>query len=53
MKNIQVIDGAINSAYAIFAVTEDEFKLIFPDYGQNIEFIEDMVERLGDDRAVK
>lgn len=51
MKNIQVIDGAINSAYAIFAITEDEFKLIFPDCGQNIEFIEDMVEGLGDDRA--
>ncbi|RYG89557.1 MAG: hypothetical protein EON59_01405 [Alphaproteobacteria bacterium] len=51
MKNIQVIDGAINAAYTIFSVTEDEFRLIFPDDGQDIEIIEDMVERLGDDRV--
>lgn len=51
MKNIQVIDGARNAAYTIFAVTENEFRLIFPDDGQDIEIIEDMVERLGDDRV--
>lgn len=51
MKNIQVIDDAINAAYTKFAVTEDEFRLIFPDNGQNIEIIEDMIERLGDDRV--
>ena len=51
MKNVQVIDGAVNAAYAIFEVTEDEFSLIFPGAGQNIEVIEDMVERLGDDRV--
>jgi len=51
LKNIQVIDGATNAAYTIFAVTEDEFRLIFPDDGQDIEIIEDMVERLGDDRV--
>ena len=53
VKNVQVIDGAVNAAYSIFAVTEEEFKLIFPDDGQNIEFIEDMVVRLGDDRTGK
>lgn len=51
MKNVQVIDGAINAAYTIFAVTEDEFKLIFPGDGQNIEVVEDMVDRLGDERV--
>ena len=51
MKNIQVIDEAINAAYTLFAVTEDEFHLIFPDEGQDIEIIEDMIERLGDDRV--
>ena len=51
MKNIQVIDGALNAAYTIFEVTEDEFNFIFPDEGQDIEVIEDMVERLGDDRV--
>jgi hypothetical protein len=25
VKNIQVIDGAMNAAYAIFAVTDEEF----------------------------
>lgn len=28
MKNIQVIDGAMNCAYDIFAATDEEFKLI-------------------------
>ncbi len=49
MKNIQVIDGANNSEYAIYAVTEEQFALIFPGERQNVEFIEDLVERLGDD----
>ena len=30
MKNIQVIDGARNCVYDIFAATEEEFALIFP-----------------------
>ncbi len=51
MKNIQVIDGAQNSEYAIYAVTEEEFALIFPEEGQNVEFIEDLIERLGEDKA--
>ena len=38
MKNIQVIDGANNCSYDIFAVTDDEFKILFPDPGQDIEF---------------
>jgi hypothetical protein len=37
MKNIQVIDGAKNSAYDIFSCTEEEFKLLFPDIGQGEE----------------
>ncbi|MBD2364329.1 MULTISPECIES: hypothetical protein [unclassified Anabaena] len=42
MKNIQVIDGARNCAYDIFAATDEEFKLIFPDEGQDIQFDEDI-----------
>lgn len=53
MKNVQVIDEAINAAYTIFSVTEEEFGLIFPGEGQDIEVIEDMVERLGDDLVGK
>ncbi len=49
MKNIQVIDGANNCSYDIFAMTDDEFKILFPDHGQDIEFIEDAIDRVGDD----
>ncbi len=42
MKNIQVIDGAMNCAYDIFTATDEEFKLIFPDEGQDIQFAEDI-----------
>jgi len=49
MKNIQVIDGANNCSYDIFAMTDDEFKILFPDPGQDIEFIEDAIDRVGDD----
>jgi hypothetical protein len=44
MKNIQVIDGADNSVYDIFAATEEEFGLIFPN-GQDVAFIKEVVAR--------
>jgi hypothetical protein len=44
MKNIQVIDGASNSVYDIFAASEEEFSLIFPD-GQDIAFICEVMAR--------
>lgn len=47
MKNIQVIDSAINCAYSIYQVEDDVFDLIFPNEGQDIEFIEDFEERVG------
>jgi hypothetical protein len=46
MKNIQVIDGAQNCAYDIFAATDEEFSLIFPD-GTDIAFIEEIYARGG------
>lgn len=46
MKNIQVIDGALNCAYDVFAVDDDIFFLIFPLKDQNIEFAEDFEARL-------
>ena len=45
MKNIMVIDGAINCAYDIFGASEELFAAIFPGDGQNIEFIEDFLKR--------
>lgn len=44
MRNIQVIDGADNAVYDIFAATEDEFALIFP-AGQDVAFIDEVMAR--------
>ncbi len=52
MKNIQVIDGAQNSAYDIFAVEDEGFSLIFPE-DKDIEFVEDFFERVGKEVAGK
>jgi len=53
MKNIQVIDGADNCAYDIFSINKRDFKLIFSDADQDIEFIDDFVERVGESVAQK
>jgi hypothetical protein len=50
MKNVQVIDRADNCEYSIFAATNKEFEAIFPD-AQDIEFVEDFIERVGDSVA--
>ncbi|MBQ0770427.1 MAG: hypothetical protein ACI9TB_001711 [Parasphingorhabdus sp.] len=50
MKNIQIVDAAANATFSIFQATESEFKLIFP-ANQDIEFAEDLFERLGNDTA--
>jgi hypothetical protein len=52
LKNIQVIDGADNSTYSIFAATDDEFDAIFP-IGADVEFIEDFVDRVGEERGTR
>jgi hypothetical protein len=44
MKNIQVIDGAENSVYDVFAATDEEFALIFPT-GQDVAFIDEVIAR--------
>ncbi len=44
MKNIQVIDGAINCVFDIFAATDEEFALIFP-AGQDVAFIDEVRAR--------
>ena len=53
MKNVQIIDGALNCTYSVFAFTDDEFKVVFPGEGQDIEFIEDVAARLGEERLVE
>ena len=44
MKNIQVVDGAENCVYDIFAVTDEEFALIF-EAGTDIAFIDEVYDR--------
>lgn len=44
MKNVMVIDGALNCAYDVFQATEEEFRSMFPAPGQDIQFIEDLQE---------
>ena len=44
MKNIQIIDGALNAVYDIFQVMDQEFSLIFPP-GQDIAFIDEAMAR--------
>ncbi|SDY99217.1 hypothetical protein SAMN04515617_1472 [Collimonas sp. OK242] len=41
MRNIQIIDGATNSVYDIFAATDEEFALIFP-AGTDVAFIDEV-----------
>jgi len=43
MKNIQVIDGADNCVYDIFAATEEEFHVIFP-AGHDVAFIDEVMK---------
>ncbi len=42
MKNIQVIDGALNCTFSLFQATDEEFALVFPDKGQDIQYAEDL-----------
>lgn len=51
MKNIQIIDGARNCTFSIYAATEAEFFLVFPAPGQDVEFADDFFERIGDASA--
>lgn len=44
MKNIMVIDGADNCVYDVFAATDEEFALIFPE-SQDIAFIDEVMDR--------
>jgi len=44
MKNIQIIDGAQNCVYDIFAATDEEFALLFPE-GTDVAFITEIYDR--------
>jgi hypothetical protein len=44
MKNIQVIDGALNAVYDIFEATDEEFALLFAP-GCDVVFEDEVYER--------
>ena len=44
MRNIQVIDSAENCPFAVFQVTHADFRLLFPEPGQDIQYAEDLPE---------
>lgn len=46
MKNIQVIEGAENCTFDIYAVPREVFEHIFPGRDQDVEFEEDLSARL-------
>jgi hypothetical protein len=52
VKNIQVINGADNCTYDIYAATDEEFEEIFPN-GTDVEFSEDFFERVGEKRGIE
>lgn len=52
MKNIQIIDGANNATFSIFQATDEEFAAIFPG-DLDMELVEDLFDRLGDEAAAK
>lgn len=51
LKNIQIIDGADNATYSIFEATDEEFYIIFPRPGQDLEIVEAVFRRLGQKKA--
>lgn len=53
LKNIQVIDGAVNATFNIFQATDEEFATIFPAPGQDIEVVEEYISRVGEEIAKK
>lgn len=50
MKNILIIDDAQNATFSVFQATEEEHATIFPN-GQDMELIDDLIARIGDDEA--
>jgi hypothetical protein len=50
MRNIQVIDGALNATYDVFQATDEEFAAIFIG-SSDVEFIDDFIARVGEEEA--
>lgn len=50
MKNVQIIDDAVNATFSIFQTTDEDFAVIFPE-GRDIELADELVERVGEEEA--
>lgn len=50
MKNIQIIDGAVNATFSLFKAMDDEFFELFVE-GADMDLIEDLIGRLGKRRV--
>jgi hypothetical protein len=50
MKNILIVDSAPNATFSVFQATDEDFKTLFPN-GEEIDVIEDVIERVGDSHA--
>ena len=48
MKNIQVVDGANNSIFEVYQVSDGIFEIVFPD-GNDVAFIGDVETLLEDE----
>lgn len=53
MKTIQVIDSAVNCSFSIYEATDEDFAVIFCLPDQDVEFVEDIISRVGSQRAGK
>jgi hypothetical protein len=50
VKNIEIIDGALNSRFEIYTIDDETFSLLFPK-GQDEIYLEDLSEALQNDVA--
>jgi len=47
MRNILIIDRAVNATFSVFQATDEEFATLFPN-GEEIDVVEDVIQRAGD-----
>lgn len=52
-KNLMIIDGAANCSFDVFSITEEHFKFIFPEEGQELECIEHLSKVHGEDGLIE
>lgn len=50
MKNIMVIDGAINCQYETYSIQDEIFYILFPDENRKFSFIEEVIKDIGEDK---